>query len=308
MLQQTRVAAVIPYYERFLSRFPDLESLAGASETDLLAHWAGLGYYYRARNLQRAARNALEAGTFPADYDGIRHLPGIGEYTAAAVASIAFDLPYPVVDGNVYRVLSRVLNDRTNIASGPARKHFTVLAGAILDRTRPGDFNQAIMELGATVCLPKKPLCLICPVASLCQARQAGAQESLPVKIKPRRSVEQTRVLLWIEDDGKLLLWQRPASARLMPGFWELPEPEHIPGAQIGTMLGRFQHGITFHNYCFEVHVSTTEGVPDGLQWIAVTELSKLPISTVLRKAARVVSRVGGEGGGSGVKVAKSGA
>ena len=164
MLQQTRVAAVIPYYERFLSRFPDLESLAGASETDLLAHWAGLGYYYRARNLQRAARNALEAGTFPADYDGIRHLPGIGEYTAAAVASIAFDLPYPVVDGNVYRVLSRVLNDRTNIASGPARKHFTVLAGAILDRTRPGDFNQAIMELGATVCLPRKPLCLICPV------------------------------------------------------------------------------------------------------------------------------------------------
>jgi len=292
MLQQTRVAAVIPYYERFLSRFPDLRSLAEASETDLLAHWAGLGYYYRARNLQKAAQKAMEAGAFPADHEGIRVLPGIGEYTAAAVASIAFNLPYAVVDGNVYRVLSRVLNDSTNIASGPARKHFTVLADSIMDRTRPGDFNQAIMELGATVCLPKKPLCLICPVAALCQARKAGVQEALPVKIKPRRTVEQTRRLLWIEEDGKLLLWQRPASARLMPGFWELPEPEHIPGARMGAKLGQFQHGITFHNYRFEVHTAAIQDSPETFNWVAITNLPKLPISTVLKKAERLVGRL----------------
>src|SRR4051812_39895703 len=151
MLQQTRVAAVIPYYERFLSRFPDVNSLATASETDLLAHWAGLGYYYRARNLQKAAQRVSEAGGFPSSLEEIQSLPGIGEYTAAAVASIAFDLPHPVVDGNVYRVLSRVLRDGTNIASGAARKHFTTLADPLLDRKRPGDFNQAVMELGATV-------------------------------------------------------------------------------------------------------------------------------------------------------------
>ncbi len=232
MLQQTRVAAVIPYYQRFLSRFPDVNSLAVASETDLLAHWAGLGYYYRARNLQKAAQRVSESGGFPASHEGMRSLPGIGEYTAAAVASIAFNLPHPVVDGNVYRVLSRVLNDRTNIASSSARKHFTVLAESVLDREQPGDFNQAMMELGATVCLPKKPLCLVCPVSEICKARSAGIQETLPVKIKPRRSVEETRMILWIENDGKLLLWQRPPSARLMPGFWELPEPQHVPERQ----------------------------------------------------------------------------
>ncbi len=273
MLQQTRVAAVIPYYERFLSRFPDVDSLAAASETDLLAHWAGLGYYYRARNLQKAAQQVSDAGGFPSSIDAIQTLPGIGEYTAAAVASIAFDLPHPVVDGNVYRVLSRVFRDGTNIASGSARKHFTVLADALLDRKHPGDFNQAVMELGATVCLPKKPLCLLCPVSALCKAREAGVQETLPVKIKPRRSIEKTRILLWIEMDGKLLLWQRPPSARLMPGFWELPEPEHIPEAQIGTVLGHFQHGITIHNYRFDVHCASVEEAPDMCRWIGLSEL-----------------------------------
>ncbi|MFL6415525.1 MAG: A/G-specific adenine glycosylase [Bryobacteraceae bacterium] len=292
MLQQTRVSAVIPYYERFVSRFPELQSLAQASEPDLLAHWAGLGYYYRARNLQKAARQALANGGFPASYEAIRELPGIGEYTAAAVASIAFNLPHPVVDGNVYRVLSRVFSDRTNIASTGARKHFTALAESILDHSRPGDFNQAVMELGATVCLPKRPLCLVCPVSGLCKARQAGTQGALPVKIKARQSVDETRILLWIAKDDKVLLWQRPPSARLMPGFWELPEPEHIPRAQIGTMLGRFQHGITFHNYRFEVHAASVVALPGNCEWIATSEFSKLPISTALKKAHKLVKAV----------------
>lgn len=307
MLQQTRVAAVIPYYERFLSRFPDLKSLAEAPEVDLLAHWAGLGYYYRARNLQKAARQMIGASGFPASYEEIRTLPGIGEYTAAAVASIAFDLPHPVVDGNVYRVLSRVFSDYTNIASGSARKHFTVLADSLLDRGYPGDFNQAVMELGATVCLPKKPLCLLCPVSSICTARQAGIQESLPVKIKPRRSVEKTRFLLWIEKDGKLLLWQRQPSSRLMPGFWELPEPEHAPEAQKGELLGRFRHGITIHNYSFEVRIASVIKVPEGCNWISIGELPKLPISTVLKKARKLVNIVQSAQTGAIAKVAESG-
>jgi A/G-specific adenine glycosylase len=162
------------------------------------------------------------------------------------------------------------------------------------------------MELGATICPPKKPLCLLCPVSGLCKARQAGVQETLPVKIKARRSVEKTRIVLWIERDGKLLLWQRPASARLMPGFWELPEPEHIPGAQIGAMLGHFQHGITIHNYRFEVHVSSVEEAPQICRWISLGDFSKLPISTVLKKARKLVNVVQCRRTGSMTKVAGS--
>jgi A/G-specific adenine glycosylase len=307
MLQQTRVAAVIRYYERFLARFPDIGSLAQAPEADLLAHWAGLGYYYRARNMQKAAQQVNQVGRFPASYEEIRELPGIGDYTAAAVASIAFDLPHAVVDGNVFRVLSRVLCDSTNIAAGNARMHFTVLGDRLLDRASPGDFNQALMELGATVCLPKKPLCLPCPLADICKSRQAGTQETFPVKIKPRRNVEATRTLLWIESDGKLLLWQRPPSARLMPGFWELPEPEHIPSAQIGAKIGHFRHGITIHKYRFEVHLASASSMPEFCQWVSLAEFPQLPISTVLKKARRLVNMVKSQGAGSRTSIASSG-
>lgn len=289
MLQQTRVSAVIPYYNRFLSRFPDVLSLAQAPEADLLAHWAGLGYYYRARNLQKAAQQVSLLAQFPNSYEAIRGLPGIGEYTAAAVSSIAFDLPHAVVDGNVYRVLSRVLEDSTNIASSGARRHFTGLAEDLLDRERPGDFNQAVMELGATVCLPKKPLCLVCPVSSLCRSRAAGTQNLLPVKIKPRRSVEEERFLLWIEKAGRVLLWQRPATARLMPGFWELPERGQIESAEETHLAGRFTHGITFHRYQFDVLEATVSEKPEGFEWVSLTDLATLPVSTVLKKARELV-------------------
>ncbi len=174
MLQQTRVETVIPYYERFLSRFPDFAALAAAPEPELLAQWSGLGYYYRARNMQRAAQLMNAQGGFPSSFDEIRALPGIGDYTAAAIASIAFGLPHAVVDGNVFRVLSRVLADATNIASSGARQHFAGIAANLLDPNRPGTFNQALMELGATVCLPKSPQCLICPVHEYCRARAHG--------------------------------------------------------------------------------------------------------------------------------------
>lgn len=291
MLQQTRVAAAIPYYERFLARFPDVQSLAAAPEAELLACWAGLGYYHRARNLQKAAQSIAADGAFPSSYDGIRELPGIGDYTAAAIASIAFDLPHAAVDGNVLRVLSRVFDDSADIGSQIGRKHFAALASFVLARRAPGDFNQAMMELGATVCLPKDPQCLLCPVAGACCVR-AGSRSpnDLPVKLGARKSVQETRRLLWIESDGKLLAWQRPAEATLMPGFWELPEAGQIESA-MGAKLGSFRHTITFHNYRFEIFEAETPESTGVCRWLSEAELNSLPTSTIFKKARRAVAR-----------------
>ena len=154
MLQQTRAAAAIPFYEEFLRRFPDVEALARASEPEVLAAWSGLGYYSRARNLRASALRVLKSGEFPRTFEGLRELPGVGPYTAAAVASIAFDLPHAVLDGNVLRVVSRVTNDVGDIGAPQTRKRFQKVADEWLDSKRPGAFNQAMMELGATVCLP----------------------------------------------------------------------------------------------------------------------------------------------------------
>lgn len=291
MLQQTRVATAISYYERFLTRFPDFQSLADASESDLLAHWAGLGYYYRARNLQKAARLMRDAGTFPSTIDDLRGLPGVGGYTAAAVASIGFNLPHAALDGNVFRVLSRVLDDPTNIASATARKHFAAVAEILLDRHSPGAFNQAMMELGATICLPKSPQCLICPVSELCRARRRGREKVLPIKRKRLESAQEQRLLFWIERESKLLVWKRPSTSRLMPGFWELPERAQLPGVTAGRKLGSFRHTITFHNYLFEVVEGETGTLePSGeCQWMPFVDLDSQPTSTVLRKARRIV-------------------
>jgi A/G-specific adenine glycosylase len=295
MLQQTRVAAVIPYYQRFLARFPDLQSLASAPEEELLAYWAGLGYYYRARNLQSAAQTIVGAGAFPSDYAGIRALRGVGDYTAAAIASISFDLPHAVLDGNVFRVLSRVVADDTNIASTTGKRHFAGVADEVLDRAQPGAFNQALMELGATVCLPKNPQCLLCPVAEWCRARQVGLQNDLPVKIVSRKSVHERRVLFWIERAASVLAWQRPTSARLMPGFWELPGHEQIGDAQRLLKVGEFRHGITFHNYVFEVWTAALPIDIAHCEWLEIASLKQLPISTIFRKALRLTGGMHGK-------------
>lgn len=289
MLQQTRAAVVVPYYERFLARFPNFKALAEAAEPDVLSHWAGLGYYYRARNLQKAARTMCDLGAFPTAYDAIRRLPGVGDYTAAAVTSICFDLPHPVVDGNVLRVLSRVLDDQTDIASTRGRQHFLAAAHEFLDRNQPGDFNQAMMELGATVCTREKPRCLICPVSALCRAQRNGTESELPVKLGPRRSVREKRLLLWVKHEESLLVWQRPPASRLMPGFWELPEPTHLPSATPGRKLGLFRHTITFHKYRFEIRQAPLPSDIGACQLIPLLELERLPLSTVFKKALRVM-------------------
>jgi len=291
MLQQTRVAAAVPYYERFLARFPNVAALAEAPEADLLAHWAGLGYYHRARNMQQAARAIRDAGGFPSTFEAIRELAGVGGYTAAAIASISFGLPHAVLDGNVFRVLSRAANDSTDIASTSGKKVFSALAEALIDAGRPGDFNQAMMELGATLCLPKNPQCLVCPVSSLCRARAAGTQDTLPVRKRPQKSVYEERTLYWITQGSDILLWQRPAEAKLMPGFWELPEAEQLPQAESGLEKGSFRHGITFHNYLFRVSATTAPLKLGICQWVNRQQLAKMPLSTVVRKAMKVLDR-----------------
>jgi A/G-specific adenine glycosylase len=283
MLQQTRVAAVIPYFKRFLAAFPNYRTLAEASEEDVLRHWAGLGYYYRARNMQTAAALMRDMGGFPHDYEEILKLPGVGAYTAAAVASIAFDLPHAVLDGNVARVVSRLF------ASNASRKEFAKLADALLDEKQPGGFNQAMMELGATLCLPKNPQCLLCPVAKMCRSRELGLQHEFPAQKAKAKNAEIERDLFWIERNNQVLAWQRPLGARLMAGFWELPEKEQLPDAERLGELGHFRHGITVHNYRINVWRAAPPTEWGNCSWLDMGELVHLPLSTIFRKTLKIV-------------------
>ena len=284
MLQQTRAQTVVPYYERFLERFPRVEELAAAQEPELLACWSGLGYYERVRNLQRAARRIVESGGFPREFEDIRALPGVGAYTAAAVASIAFGLPHAVLDGNVLRVIARLGNDAGDIGSARTRERFRVVAGELLDRRRPGEWNQAVMELGATICLPREPRCGSCPAAPDCQARLAGCAAQLPVKLRKTGPVSIANTLFLMEREGRILLWQRAAGSSRLAGFWELPDK--LPaGAHRGHVLGSFRHAITNHRYTFTVVSATVARAPAGMRWIAPHDLARMPLSTVARKA-----------------------
>ena len=278
---------MIPYYERFLQRFPTIEALAEAPEPDLLAAWSGLGYYHRARNLQKAAREM--DGQFPRNYGEILSLPGVGEYTAAAVASIAFDLPNAVVDGNVLRVLSRLTCDPTDLSLASAKAHFQQIADHLLDRHQPGVYNQAIMELGATLCLPEDPHCILCPVREHCQAQCAGRHRDLPVKSKKKQMVRHDRTLLIVRRDSDILFWQRPPEARHLGGFWELPEPKHLPEVATSGDLASFRHTIMNRSYRFSIRSASVDGTPEGMRWLTALDRLTLPVSTTARKALALV-------------------
>jgi A/G-specific adenine glycosylase len=286
MLQQTRVEAVTPYFLRFIELFPDVRALAGAEESRVLAAWSGLGYYSRARNLHRAAK-AIAAGGEPPDFDSIRVLAGVGDYTAAAVASIVLGEPRAAVDGNVMRVISRLANDPADIRAGKTRRRFAEEAARLLDIRRPGDFNQAMMELGATVCMPKTPDCGQCPVARFCGARAAGTAAQLPVKLggKPAREVALDVAVL--ERDGRIFLVERAASERRLAGFRELPAKKDLAGARFRA-AGEFTHQIV--NDRFRVRVWMGGGasrLPAG-EWIAASELGAFPVTTTAKKALRI--------------------
>ena len=250
MLQQTRVSAALPYYERFLAALPDLPALAACEEEKLNKLWEGLGYYSRVRNLQKAARIVCEqyGGELPADYDAIRALPGIGDYTAGAICSISFGIPVPAVDGNVLRVFSRLYNDPGVITDPAVKKAFTARVMEHQPPAAPGDYNQALMELGALVCVPNgAPLCEQCPLARLCQARAAGTALSLPQKAAPKaRKLEDLTVAL-VESPAGFLIQQRPEKG-LLAGLWQpllwegaAMTAEQLPSAL--TALGI--HGVT---------------------------------------------------------------
>lgn len=228
MLQQTQVATVIPYFERFTARFPAIRDLAEAPLDDVLKHWEGLGYYSRARNLQKAAQQivAEHGACFPEDYAAIRALPGVGDYTAGAVASIAFNQPQPAVDGNVFRVLARLFLLADDITLPRSRRTFEAVARELIPPGEAWRFNQAIMELGATVCTPANPRCGQCPVAAWCQARAVERVREFPVKSK-KTAVKEVSFLVGVVQDeiGRLLIARRPAKG-LLGGLWEFPTGE----------------------------------------------------------------------------------
>lgn len=294
MLQQTRVAAVIPYYRRFIEKFPAVEVLAAASEVELLSAWSGLGYYSRARGLLAAAREVASAGRFPASFEALLTLPGIGEYTAAAIASIALGLPHAVLDGNVARVMARLTGEDGDIRSATVRRRLREAAQHRLDRRRPGDFNQAVMELGATLCLPRDPRCRVCPIREQCAAYGSGRQGELPVK-SARPAVERiARTVYVIRRRQRLLLWPRPGDSARLAGFWELPEAAQAPSAHRREKLGSFRHTIVNQNYRFEVWRADVGKAPQGCRWVPLAAVNALPLSTTARKALRLPAAPGG--------------
>lgn len=293
MLQQTRVEAAIPYYQRFLARFPDVQSLALAAGPDVLSAWNGLGYYSRARNLHRGARQAASNG-LPVSYDELLNLSGIGPYTAAAIASIALGEPRAAVDGNVIRVISRLTNNASEISSPVTRRRFTEEAQRLLDTRRPGDFNQAMMELGATVCVPRNPRCPQCPVARLCAAHAAGTQQELPVKLK-KAAVRDVSLDLALfagrgGNAGKVFLVHRGSGERRMADFWELPARSLIPNWN-GRLHGSLSHRIV--NDRFRINIwrgMAPLTLPPG-KWFTPGQLTAIPLTTISRKALALSPR-----------------
>ena len=228
MLQQTRVQAVLPYFERFMSAAPDVPALAELAEDRLLSLWQGLGYYSRARSLQRSARIMVDqyGGCLPDTYSDLIQLPGIGDYTAGAILSIAFDQAVPAVDGNVLRIAARLTACGDNVLDTRTRQHVRDALAAVMPADRPGDFNQAMMDLGSAVCLPKNPSCESCPAANLCAARAAGLQSQLPVREKNTAKPEKDlTVFLLTTPDGRTALRRRPETG-LLSGLWEYPNTE----------------------------------------------------------------------------------
>lgn len=230
MLQQTQVQTVIPYYHRFMALFPTASLLASANEDVLLKAWEGLGYYARARNLQASAKMIDELGYFPVAYEDILKLKGVGPYTAGAVASIAFDTPVAAVDGNVFRVISRICTIFEDIAKPATRKLFESVVSELISQDYPGDFNQGLMELGATICTPKSPKCLECPVRQYCLAYEKGIDDQLPVKTKPVKQKKVKFIVGIIENEvGEWLIRKRPATG-LLANFYEFKQIEYEAG------------------------------------------------------------------------------
>jgi A/G-specific adenine glycosylase len=303
MLQQTTVKAVAPYYAKFLTRWRTVEALAAASLDDVLRAWAGLGYYARARNLHACAKEvvARHGGTFPSTLEELGALPGIGDYTAAAIAAIAFDLPAVPVDGNVERVVTRLFAVEEELPA--AKSAIKTLAASLLPPSRPGDFAQALMDLGATICSPKRPACALCPWTDVCAARALGRQETFPRKAPKREGrLRRGAAFVVVRDDGRMLLRKRPDKG-LLGAMTEVPgsdwthafdlkaalvaAPRLRATTQWRRLAGAVRHVFTHFPLelaVFVAHVPRRTPSPKGARWVKIEELAGEALPNVMRK------------------------
>jgi A/G-specific adenine glycosylase len=308
MLQQTQVATVLRYYEPFLETFPTIDSLAAAPLDDLMRRWAGLGYYARARNLHRAAKEivASHRGEIPRTVDALMELPGVGRYTAGAVASIAFGAAAPVVDGNVARVLARCFGLGADFKSNGGRATFWSLAEVLLPSRRCGDFNQALMELGATMCRPRSPACDACPLAARCVARSEGRVNELPFSAPTRARRAASFMSIIVQSGDRILIRRRPTDG-LWGGLWELPSvrvngsarprtalatvlPETL-ASRLGPVrrVGEVTHELTHLRARFRLFGSTLRGrlgrhALDGFRWVRANDIEDVGLGAVQRR------------------------
>lgn len=302
MLQQTRVDTVIPYYQRFLKKYPTIGSLANADEEDLLKMWEGLGYYSRARNLQSGVKEVVEKydGIVPNNRHDLQKLKGVGPYTAGAILSIAYNLPEHAVDGNVMRVLSRVLHITEDISLTKTRKIFEEAVEELIHPDFPGDFNQALMDLGATVCSPTLPKCLLCPVREYCIGFQEGVAEQLPIKTKKTKVKNEYYNVYIIVIDGKILVEKRPSEG-LLANMWQFPmiqrdktfaeEIKNLYHVEICKVLKEnfFELKHVFSHLIWNMQSHFVEGkvlleLPENVQLISIEDVKDLPFPVPMQK------------------------
>lgn len=303
LLQRTRVASGLGFYARFLARFPDVRTLASAPEEDVLRAWEGLGYYRRARHLHAAARVIVDrhGGRVPSNYDDLRSLPGVGPYTAGAVASIAFGERVPAVDGNAIRVLARLHGFQEDVTRGPARERLVHLAANLVPESAPGAFNQALMEIGSTVCTPRAPRCTVCPIEDLCVARAEGIQERLPRGPRAARPRRVAVAFAVVRAGGKTLLVRRPDRG-LLGGLWSLPGGEtqgrrsadglrKLVREQTGMRVsvrgtaGRVDRVFSHRRWSGPVYACVANGgtLSAGARWVSPKEARRLPVVPFMR-------------------------
>ncbi|QOV89984.1 A/G-specific adenine glycosylase [Humisphaera borealis] len=306
MLQQTQVATVIPYFHRFVGHLPTIARLAEADEQDVLKLWQGLGYYSRARNLRRAARMVMEefGGRLPSSVEALTKLPGVGRYTAGAIASIAFDQKAPILDGNVMRVICRLDAIEADPRTPAVQKQLWLRAAELLPDARAGDFNSSLMELGATVCTPRAPNCLLCPVSKHCQALAAGLADRIPPPRKAKVTPVERRIVLCIRRGDRWLIEQRPAKGR-WAGLWQFvtrPDEPRGPAAVTPvkvrrfTPLGEVRHQLTHRSYVFDARVGISLGneeprIDGPFRWVRLGELSEHPVSKPQLEIAAMLAR-----------------
>lgn len=299
ILQQTRVAQGLDYYLRFIKRFPSVAALAEAKEDEVLKYWQGLGYYSRARNLHSAAKSMN--GVFPSSYQGVLALKGVGAYTAAAICSIAYGMPYAVVDGNVYRVLARVFAVKTPIDSAKGKKEFAALAQKLLDHQHPGDYNQALMDLGATVCTPASPQCGLCPLASICQAVRLKIAESLPVKSQKNKISARFFHYVYVKHGSRIWLHKR-GSGDIWQNLYEpvlietptdreclcdSPLYKRLFGNKKAVLVVPPVKHVLSHRVIYadlsEISLASHVQVPEGFLCVPVRQLAQYPISRLVQ-------------------------